>query len=61
MSKSETELLKLLLDLYHNEVDAHYNVEQFLKSEYEGKFAIQFAGGRQPTAKTLQNDEKEVV
>jgi len=47
MSERETELLKLLLDLYHNEVDAHYNVEQFLKSEYEGKFAIQ--------------DEKEVA
>ena len=40
MQCRETELLKLLLDLYHNEVDAHYNVEQFLKSNYEGKYAI---------------------
>ena len=39
-SERETYLLKLLLNLYHNEVDAHYNVEQFLKSEYECKFAI---------------------
>lgn len=36
----EKTLLKLMLDLYHNEVDAHYNVEQFLKSNYEGKYAI---------------------
>ena len=32
-STREEDLLKLLLDLYHNEVDAHYNVEQFFKSE----------------------------
>ena len=29
----EKKLFKLLLDLYHNEVDAHYNVEQFFNSE----------------------------
>ena len=29
----EKKLFKLLLALYHNEVDAHYNVEQFLNSE----------------------------
>lgn len=32
-TRREEDLLKLLLDLYHNEVDAHYNVEQFFKSE----------------------------
>jgi|GEM_PF-6452330 hypothetical protein len=40
MSETEKKLLELLLNLYHNEVDAHYNVEQFLKSEYEGKYSI---------------------
>ena len=34
-STREEDLLKLLLDLYHNKVDAHYNVEQYLKSEKE--------------------------
>ena len=32
-STREEDLLKLLLDLYHNEVDAHYNVEQFFNSQ----------------------------
>ena len=40
MSKTEKKLLELLLELYHNEVDAHYNIEQFLKSNYGGKFAL---------------------
>ena len=29
----EKKLFKLLLDLYYNEVDAHYNVEQFFNSQ----------------------------
>ena len=41
MSKTEKKLLELLLDLYHNEVDAHYNIEQFFKSNYRGKIALQ--------------------
>ena len=28
----EKKLFKLLLSLYHNEIDSHYNVEQFFKS-----------------------------
>ena len=32
-SRKEKYLFKLLLDLYHNEVDAHYNVEQFFNSQ----------------------------
>ena len=36
----EAELLKLLLGLYHQEVDAHSNVEQFLKENYEGRYSI---------------------
>lgn len=29
----EKKLFKLLLSLYHNEIDSRYNVEQFLNSE----------------------------
>ena len=43
----EKKLFKLLLDLYHNEVDAHYNVEQFFNSQ-----GIKLKGEHGDTSKT---------
>ena len=43
----EKYLFKLLLDLYHNEVDAHYNVEQFFNSQ-----GIKLKGEHGDTSKT---------
>ena len=43
----EKKIFKLLLDLYHNEIDSHYNVEQFFKSE-----GIKLKGQHDNTSKT---------
>ena len=43
----EKYLFKLLLDLYHNDVDAHYNVEQFFNSQ-----DIKLKGEHGDTSKT---------
>jgi len=36
----ERRLIELTLSLYHNEVDAHYEIEEFFEKEYSGEFNI---------------------